>query len=74
MGDQRREVREELGGPGKRFDGVHKRLDDVHKRLDDMHKRFNQVRRALGDPWERMARLEGALDGFVAGRRDRDAA
>jgi len=74
MREQRREVREEVRGLGKRFDDVHKRFDDVHKRFDDVHKRFDQVQRELGDLRERMARLEGALDGFLAGRRDRNVA
>ena len=67
MRGQRREVRDELRGLGKRF-------DDVHKRFDDVHKRFDQLQRELGDLRERMARLEGALDGFLAGRRDREVA
>ena len=60
MREQHREVRDELRGLGKRF--------------DDVHKRFDQVQREVGDLRERMARLEGALDGFLAGRRDRDVA
>ena len=60
MRELRREVREEVRGLGTRF--------------DDMHKRFDQVQRELGELRERMARLEGALDGFLAGRRDRNAA
>ena len=40
----------------------------------EMHKRFDQVQRELGDNRERMAKLEGSLEGFLAGRRDRDAA
>ena len=60
MREQRREVRDALRGLGKRF--------------DDVHKRFDQVQRGLADLRERMARLEGALDGFLAGRRDRDVA
>ena len=39
-----------------------------------MNKRFDHVHRELADQRERMARLEGALEGFLAGRRDRDAA
>ena len=39
-----------------------------------MHQRFDQVSRELGENRERMAKLEGSLDGFLAGRRDRDAA
>ena len=60
MREQRREVRDDLRGLGKRF--------------GDVHKRFDQVQRGLADLRERMARLEGALDGFLAGRRDRDVA
>lgn len=60
MRELRREVREEVRGLGKRF--------------DDVHKRFDQVQRELGELREGMARLEGALDGFLAGRRDRNAA
>ena len=67
MRELRREVRDGLRGLGKR-------IDEVHKRFDDVHKRFDQVQRELGDLRERMARLEGSLDGFLAGRRDRDVA
>ena len=35
---------------------------------------LDQVQRELGDNRERMAKLEGSLEGFLAGRRDRDAA
>ena len=58
----------------KRFDDVNKRFDDVNKRFDDMNKRFDQVNRELADLRERMAKLEGSLEGFLAGRRDREAA
>ena len=66
-----------------------KRIDDLradnNRRLDDvktdvlglraeMNQRFDQVHRELGENRERMAKLEGSLDGFLAGRRDRDAA
>ena len=60
MRELRREVRDGLRGLGKR--------------IDEVHKRFDQVQRELGDLRERMSRLEGALDGFLAGRRDRDVA
>ena len=40
----------------------------------EMHQRFDQVHRELGENRERMAKLEGSLEGFLAGRRDRDAA
>ena len=47
---------------------------DVNKRFDDVNKRFDAVIREMADLRERMARLEGSLDGFLAGRRDRDVA
>ena len=57
----------------KRFDDVNKRFDDVNKRFDDVNKRFDDVIREFADVRERMARLEGTVEGFVAGRA-RDAA
>ena len=39
-----------------------------------MHQRFDQINRELGENRERMAKLEGSLNGFLAGRLDRDAA
>ena len=39
-----------------------------------MNQRFDQVNRELADNRDRMAKLEGSLEGFLAGRRDRDAA
>ena len=59
-----REQRREFNG---RIDGLNKRFDDVNKRFDD-------VNRELADLRERMAKLEGSLDGFLAGRRDRNIA
>ncbi len=59
----------------KHFDNVN---DDVNRRFDSasvsMNRRFDDVTRELADQRERMARLEGALEGFFAGRRDRDPA
>ncbi len=51
----------------QRFDGVNQRFDDVNRRFDDMGRDFADLR-------ERMARLEGVMEGFVAGRRDRGVA
>ncbi len=56
-----REQRREMNG----------RIDALNKRFD---KRFDEIGRELAELRERMARLEGALEGFLAGRRDRDAA
>ena len=61
-------------GIEKRFDGIEKRFDGVEKRFDGVGKRFDGVIREIADLRERLARLEGALEGFLAGRRDRDAA
>ena len=47
---------------------------EVNSRFDDMNGRFDEVGRQIGDLRERMARLEGAPEGFVAGRRDRASA
>ena len=40
----------------------------------EMHQGFDQINRELGENRERMAKLEGSLEGFLAGRGDRDAA
>lgn len=79
-------VRYEIRSQGQ---AINKRIDDLrtdnNKRIDDlradvgglraeMNQRFDQVHRELGENRERMAKLEGSLDGFLAGRRDRDAA
>ena len=47
---------------------------ELISRTDKLDKRFDAVTRDIADLRERMARLEGALEGFLAGRRDRDAA
>ena len=47
---------------------------ELISRTDKLDKRFDGVARDIADLRERMARLEGALEGFLAGRRDRDAA
>ena len=80
------DVKTELG---RRIDETNKRIDETNKRIDariddtnrqieslasEMHQGFDRVHRELGENRERMAKLEGSLDGFLAGRRDRDAA
>ena len=57
-----------------RFDAIDARFDAVNARFDEVNMRFDGVNRELADLRERMAKLEGSLDGFLAGRRDRDAA
>ncbi len=68
------EINRRFDDVNKRFDDVNKRFDDVNKRFDDVNKRFDETIREIAEQRERMARLEGSLDGFLAGRRDRDAA
>ena len=56
-----RELRREMN---ERFKDINKRVTDEIKTLtDDMHQRFDQVARELGENRERMAKLEGALEG-----------
>ena len=40
----------------------------------EMNGRFDQVNHEPAELRERMAKLEGSLEGFLAGRRDRDVA
>ena len=47
---------------------------EMNSRFDAVNGRFDGIGRQIGDLRERMAKLEGALEGFLAGRRDRDAA
>ena len=72
--DLANDVNKRFDDVNKRFDDVNKRFDDVNKRFDDVNKRFDNINRELADQRERMAKLEGSLEGFLAGRRDRDAA
>ena len=60
MGELRCDVREQNGRIGTL--------------AQDMNRRFDAVNRELADLRELMAKLEGSLDGFLAGRRDRDVA
>lgn len=57
---------------------MNSRFAETNRRFEslgvEMNQRFDQVNRELADNRERMAKLEGALEGFLAGRRDRDAA
>ena len=70
-----RDMRELRRQMNERLKDINKRVTDEIKTLTgDMHQRFDQVARELGENRERMAKLEGALEGFLAGRRDRDAA
>ena len=61
-------LRHELNGRINRFEVQNeKQFREVKDQLTGVNNQMGEIR-------ERMARLEGAIDGFVAGRRDRDAA
>ena len=60
MGELRRDIREQ----GTRIGAL----------AQEMSKRFDEVNRELAEMRERMAKLEGSLEGFLAGRRDRGVA
>ena len=47
---------------------------EMSKRFDEMNRRLDGVSRELAEQRRRMAKLEDSLEGFLAGRRDRDAA
>ena len=76
---QMREVKTDLSA---RIDDTNRRIDDTNRRFEnrfesltsEMHQRFDRIHQELAENRERMAKLEGSLDGFLAGRRDRDAA
>ena len=60
----------------KRFDSFGA---ETNKRFDETNRRFDEVHRDIADLRENVARLQGTVDGFVAGRdaavrSDRDAA
>ena len=59
-----RGLRQELGGLRQELGGLRQ----------EMNARFDQVHRELAEQRERMAKLEGSLEGFLAGRRDREVA
>ena len=54
-----------------------RQAEETNRRFDDVNQRFDGLGREFADLRERMARLEGlegSLEGFVAGRRDRGVA
>ena len=61
-----------------RIEQTNSSIGDTNRRFEsltsEMHQRFDRVHQELAENRERMAKLEGSLDGFLAGRRDRDAA
>lgn len=57
---------------------VARSIENMNMRFDNLttetNRRFDGVHREFADLRERMAKLEGSIEGFLAGRRDRDAA
>ena len=75
MDRQSREIGERIDRETTQVsDRIDRHAENSNTRFDEMNKRFDQVNRELAHQRERMAKLEGSLDGFLAGRRDRDAA
>lgn len=56
------------------FTWLRRDMGELRRDVRELNKRFDEVKRELADLRERMAKLEGSLDGFLAGRRDRDVA
>ena len=75
MDRQAEQVNQRFDGFGE---GVNRRFDEmndsVNQRFDVVNQRFDAMGREFADLRERMARLEGVMEGFVAGRRDRGVA
>ena len=58
----------------RRFDEVNRQFSEVNARFDTMNQRFDETTLLIGELRDRTGKLEGTLEGFLAGRRDRDAA
>ena len=75
MGELRRDIREQRRELNDRVDTLAKELNGrIESFAAHVNKRFDEVKRELAELRERMAKLEGSLEGFLAGRRDRDVA
>ena len=82
MSELKADLNARIDEMSRRIDETNRRIDEriseTNRRLDtltsEMHQRFDRVHEDLAELRERMAKLEGSLDGFLAGRRDRDAA
>ena len=89
MKDMKTDLGARIDETNKRIDDTNRRIDSTHQEINslrtemnqrfesltsEMHQRFDRVHHDLAENRERMAKLEGSLDGFLAGRRDRDAA
>ena len=69
------ETNQRIGGTNQEINSLRTEMNRRFESVtSEMHQRFDQVHQELAENRERMAKLEGSLDGFLAGRRDRDAA
>ena len=57
-----------------RIGGVEQRIGGVEQRIGGVEQRIGGVEREVSNLRERMAKLEGAVDGFMAGQRVADPA
>ena len=89
MRDMKADLGARIDDTNKRIDDTNKRIGGTSQEINslrtetnrrfesltsEMHQRFDRVHQELAENRERMAKLAGSLDGFLAGRRDRDAA
>ena len=88
LNDQNKRIDELNGEMNRRFENVDRRFDDVNRRFDDANRRFDEVNTRfdtmnqrfdettllIGELRDRTGKLEGRLEGFLAGRGDRNVA
>ena len=85
MNDQNKRIDDMNNDMNRRFDNVNtrfdamnsemnRRFDDVNKRFDTMNQRFDETTLLIGELRDRTGRLEGTVEGFLAGLRNRDVA
>ena len=74
MNDQNKRIDNLNGEMNRRFENVDRRFDEMNSRFDTMNQRFDETTLLIGELRDRTGRLEGTLEGFLAGRGDRDAA
>ncbi len=85
MNDQNKRIDDMNSEMNRRFENVDRQLSEVNARLnttntemnrrfDTMNQRFDETTLLIGELRDRTGKLEGTLEGFLAGRRDRDAA
>ena len=76
--DMNTEMNRRFDNVSARFDTMNgemnRRFDEVNTRFDTMNQRFDETTLLIGELRDRTGRLEGTLEGFLAGRRDRDVA